>query len=152
MIYRHIILVACGLVLLGTTSANHAEEPRLLPRAGVLVLRNGSVLEGKILRVGDRYVVGLSERDEVVVPADRVEMECDSLTEAYQRKQKLLGADATVPDHLRLADWCLQNDLLAASAEQLMAAQRRDPSDPANEYFEKRLRLAARRRPARASG
>jgi len=152
MIYRHIILVACSLVLLGTTSANHAEEPRLLPRAGVLVLRNGSVLEGKILRVGDRYVVGLSERDEVVVPADRVEMECDSLTEAYQRKQKLLGADATVRDHLRLADWCLQNDLLAASAEQLMAAQRRDPSDPANEYFEKRLRLAARRRPARASG
>ncbi|MFW6168995.1 MAG: hypothetical protein ACODAD_00795 [Planctomycetota bacterium] len=152
MNYRILRLGACTLVLWGVTSVNQAEQPQLLPRAGVLVLRTGSVLRGKISRVGDRYVVGLNDRDQVTVSADRVQMRCDSLEEAYRRKRSQLPEKATANDHLQLADWCLRNDCLAAAAEQLMAAQRRAPDDPANEHFEKRLRSAARRRPAPPHG
>ncbi|MFO7905158.1 MAG: hypothetical protein ACQESR_05920 [Planctomycetota bacterium] len=152
MNYRILLLGACGLIVWGVTSTNQAEEPRLLPRAGVLVLRTGSVLRGKILRVGDRYVVGLNDRDEVTVRADRVQMRCDSLQEAYRWKQSQLPENAKAADHLQLADWCLRHDCLAAAAEQLMAAQRQSPNGPANEHFEKRLRLAARRRPASSKG
>lgn len=151
MIYRPAVLVVCHVVLLSAASVNQAEEPRILPRAGVLVLRNGAVLQGEILRVGDRYVVALNKRDEVAVPADTVDMQCDSLKDAYRRKAELLPLDASVAQHLELADWCLQNNLLAAAAEQLMAAQRWNPSDPANEHFEKRLRLAARQQPGPAT-
>lgn len=150
MNYRLLLLGACTLALWGVTRVNQAEQPQLLPRAGVLVLRTGSVLRGEILRVGDRYVVGLNDRDEVTVRADRVQMRCDSLAEAYRRKQSQLPENTKAADHLELADWCLRNECLEAAAEQLMAAQRHSPNDPANERFEKRLRLAARR-PAASS-
>lgn len=146
---RKILLAAGHLVLWSVASVNQAEEPDLLPRAGVLVLRNGSVLRGDILRVGDRYVVGLNERDEVSVSTDRVDLRCRSLKEAYRRKQHRLSPDAAAEERLRLADWCLRQDLLAAAAEQLMAAQRLAPDQSANEHFEKRLRLAARQRSRR---
>ena len=135
------------LILLSwvTYGAGQADEPQLLPRAGVLVLVSGNVLRGDILRVGDRYIVTLGVRDEVTVGVSQVEMHCASLEEAYQRKRGFLPANAQVHDHLELADWCLRYDLLAAAAEQLMAAQSQAPLDPANERFEKRLRLAAQR-------
>lgn len=140
-------LIALVLITLGRPAINLADETRLLPQNGVLVLRNERVLRGNILQVGDRYVVGLNARDEVSVPIDRVEMRCDSLEEAYQRKRGQLPRNAKAADHLRLADWCLRYELNAAAAEQLMAAQSREPLNPANARFEKRLRLAVAQRP-----
>ena len=124
-------------------SVTEADEPQLLPQTGILVLRTGRVLRGDIVRVGDRYVVAVGEHDEVGVPVDAVEMQCASLQEAYARQRNQLPTNSKVADHLKLADWCLQYDLLGCAAEQLMAAQRCDPSDPHNVVFEKRLRLAA---------
>ena len=114
------------------------------------MLRSGRVLRGEIARVGDRYVVAVGENDEVGVSVEVVEMQCVSLEDAYHRKRALLPPDSKVADHLNLADWCLQYDLFACAAEQLMAAQQCDPADPRNESLEKRLRLAVQR-PATAS-
>ncbi len=135
------LLVICA----GAVSVIRAEEPQLLPQSGILVLRTGRVLRGDIVRVGDRYVVTSGEKDEVGVSLDAVEMQCDSLEDAYRRKQDQMPPNRKVADHLKLADWCLQYDLFASAAEQLMAAQLCDPNDPANETFEKRLRLAVQR-------
>ncbi len=143
MSYPRWTLGAWAVVSLGLMGVTHADDPQLLPRAGVLVLRTDHVMRGNILRVGDRYVVTMNKRDEVSVPVDRVAMHCDSLDDAYRRKRAKLPPGASVADHLRLADWCLCYDLLPAAAEQLMAAQRRAPLDPANERFEKRLHFAA---------
>ncbi len=143
MSYLKWTLSICILAWLGLTSVNRAEDPQFLPRTSVLVLRSGCVLRGDILRVGDRYVVALAGQDEVAVPVESVDLWCDSLDAAYQQKRSRLAPGAKVREHLLLADWCLRYDLMAAAAEQLMAAQRRDPLDPANAHFEKRLRLAA---------
>ncbi len=151
MSYPRWTLVACTLISLALARDNQADDPQLLPRAGVLVLRTGRVLRGEISQVGDRFVVALSDRDEITLPVDKVEMRCDSLKDAYRRKRGELPPLAKVADHIQLADWCLRYDLMTEAAEQLMAAQRRDPSDPTNEHFEKRLRLAAHRRTTPAS-
>ena len=145
MSYLRWTLAACIFVLVGVNSVNQADEPQFMPRPGVLVLRTGRVLRGDIVRVGDRYVVALSQQDEIGVPADQVQWQCDSLEDAYVRQRGMLPTKAKVADHLKLANWCLRYNLMTAAAEQLMAAQRCDPHDPENEHFEKRLRFAAQR-------
>lgn len=141
------LLVLCG----AWSGVNQADEPQLLPRAGVLVLRSGTVLRGDVLRVGDRYVVTLGPESEVGVPVEHVEMCCSSLPDAYAQKRTQLPASPQAGEHLALADWCLRYGLFAEAAEQLMAAQALAPGNPANDRFETRLRLAARRTAGEAS-
>ncbi len=108
-------------------------------------MRSGRVLRGGIIRVGDRYVVTLGEKDEVGLPVDAVEMRCDTLDQAYQLKKRALPIASTATDHLQLGDWCLQYGLMSAAAEQLMAVMQIDPKNPRIDQFEKRLKLAAHR-------
>jgi hypothetical protein len=152
MSYSRQTLSALVLLCGAWFGVNQADEPQLLPQAGVLVLRTGTVLRGEIVRVGDRYLVTLSGNDEVGVPVAHVQMHCASLDEAYERKRALLPVPAGASDHLQLADWCLRYELLASAAEQLMAAQSLAPDDPAPALFEKRLRLAAQRPPQHPRG
>ncbi|MHB8969988.1 MAG: hypothetical protein ACYC4N_05985 [Pirellulaceae bacterium] len=111
-------------------------------------MRNGRVLRGEIVRLGDRYTVTFGDKDEAGVPADSVEIHCASLEEAYQRKRDNLPQPGTTAEHLALADWCLRYELLASAAEQLMMAQRLEPENPALVLFERRLRLAAQQNQA----
>jgi hypothetical protein len=133
-----LVLVLCAL------RVNHADQPQLSPRPGVLVLRTGRVLRGEIIRLGDRFVVTLGEQDEVGVPVTAVELHCDTLEAAYHRKREAISHHATAAKHLELADWCLRYELISSAAEQLILAQRLEPDNPANLKFERRLRLAAR--------
>jgi hypothetical protein len=134
-----VVLACCALGM------NQAAEPELNPQDGVLVLHSGRVLRGGIIRVGDRYVVTLGDKDEVGVPADMVDLRCDSLQQAYEIRKGGLPIAATSSDHLKLADWCLQYGLLSAAAEQLMAVMAVEPQHPGIAQFEKRLKLAVRR-------
>jgi hypothetical protein len=134
---------ACFFLVLCASSVNQADPPQLTPQPGILVLRNGRVLRGEIVRVGDRFTVALGDKDEAGVPADSVEIHCANLEEAYQVKRDNLSQPGTAAEHLALADWCLRYELLASAAEQLMAAQLLEPENPAAALFERRLRLAA---------
>lgn len=133
-----LILALCAC---GVAPADHSS---VAPRPGFLVLRSGRVLRGDVIRVGDRYVVGLGERDEVRVSVRDVEFQCDSLEEAYRRKCHALTLDARqgAAQHLDLADWCLRYGLYEAAAEQLAMAEQWEPGAPACERFAKRLELA----------
>ncbi len=132
------LTLLCSLTL---SAPSAADEPALSPEPGILVLRSGNVLRGSIFRVGDRYVVSLGNQDEVGVPQEAVEMQCSSLEDAYLRKRAILTGGNSA-EHLKLADWCLQYGLYAGAAEQLIASRQRDPANPQNDLFEKRLRLA----------
>jgi len=135
------------LVVLCAGTLAQADQPQLAPQPGVLVLRNGRVLSGEIMSLGDRYLVTSRGRDELVVPVDSVEIQGDSLEDAYQKKRAALAAACSSDQHLALADWCLRYDLTAAAAEQLAAAKQRDPDNPAVAQFERRLRIATRTTP-----
>jgi hypothetical protein len=141
-LWPHGAFVVLALCAVGV---HQAAEPELNPQEGVLVLRSGRVLRGGIIRVGDRYVVTLGDTDEVGVPADLVELRCDSLRQAYEIRKSALPIAAQASDHWKLADWCLQYGLLSAAAEQLMAVMNIEPDNPRIPQFEKRLKLALRR-------
>jgi hypothetical protein len=135
-----------------------------MPEEGVLLLRNGEVLEGKISRVGELYYVALpsaghQERPdhpldgqkaalpnawsggEIRVKAADVELACRSLEEGYRRKRaatKPGDADA----HVRLAQWCLRHGLLGHAGLELADALEADPTHPMIGLLERRLKLA----------
>jgi hypothetical protein len=106
---RQLVVGLAILVLLRAPTT--AEEPDLgpVPRAGVLLLRNGQAIEGKIARAGDLYYVALPGGEIRIQVAD-VELCCRSLEEGYWRKRAAAEL-GNVHDHLRLAQWCLRHGL-----------------------------------------
>src|SRR5262245_10526452 len=75
----------------------------LAPETGVLVLRNGQVLEGEVTRAGDYYIVTKGEGSEVRLKTDDVELFSASLLEAYEFKARHLSGISAKP-HLVLAE------------------------------------------------
>ncbi len=82
---------------------------------GVLVLRNGYVLTGRIWQEGEVYVVKM-KNGEVRMAAERVDQVGRSLQEVYQRKRAALSPD-NVPEVLDLTQWCMQQQMLAEAKD-----------------------------------
>jgi hypothetical protein len=119
-------------------SASLAQESALAPRNGVLVLRNGHVVKGRITRLGDRYVVAVGQSSEVRFPVGDVEFECGNLEEAYGRKRNILDPGST-RQRLELAEWCLRHEMPHRSADQLLAAMAINPFDARARALRRRL-------------
>ncbi len=115
-----------------------AEEPAPDSGAGVLVLRNGHVVQGHITRLGDRYVVTLGETGEVRFSVGDVEFQCATLEEAYFRKRDILDV-TSVRQRLDLAEWCLRHDLPHRAADQLLAAMAMNPFDSRARAIRRRM-------------
>lgn len=95
----------------------------------VVVLRNGRVLTGEVLSLGDMFLVSLGERGEVQLPKTAVEMICTDLEQAYQRKRAAV-VYGDLPGHLNLATWSLRNGLFARAADQLLVVYSIQPNHP----------------------
>ena len=110
------------------------------PQQGFLLLRNGQLLEGKIIPLGDHYCVAV-DGGEIRVRASDVEFCCRDLEEGYRRKraQVRLG---DVNDHLALAQWCQRHGLIGYAAEQLAAAMAADPAHPMIPIVERRVTMS----------
>jgi hypothetical protein len=119
-----------------------ATEPAVSPQMGVLVLRNGYVVQGQITQAGDRYLVTLGASDEIRLPVSAVEFQCRTLDEAYQRKRDALDG-SSVNQRLELAEWCLRQQLLHRAADQFLAAQLLEPANARVQHLDRRLELAA---------
>jgi hypothetical protein len=129
----HLTIAALFLV----AKAAVAADSDLAPRAGVLLLRNGSVIAGNILRIGDRYEVGFTDGD-VRVRATDVDFVGDDLKDCYEHRRK--GIDfSKVRDHLDLAEWCMRHDLKAQAGRELRDAIACDPAHPKIAVIERRL-------------
>lgn len=115
-----------------------AEEPPLESQNGVLVLRNGYVLQGRITPVNDMFLVSLGESGEVRLPRSDVEFQCRDLDEAYLQQRNALRTDEPA-EHLRLAEWCLRHRLLARAADQLLIVYLQDPNHSRLAGLERRL-------------
>jgi hypothetical protein len=116
--------VLIGILL--TFPSVRGEEPAV---PGVVVLRNGNVLQGAVSQAGDCYIVSDSGAS-LQIPVEQVEMACASLADAYElRRQSRVGASADA--HLELARWCLRHDLLDQAAREVLDARTRDPGHPA---------------------
>lgn len=98
-----------------------AAEPADIRTAGrVLLLENERVLEGEVLREGDRYRIR-RPLGESWVPAANVLRLCGDIDEAYQFLRH--RANLRDPDErLRLARWCQLHGLRAQGLEEVQAA------------------------------
>jgi hypothetical protein len=131
-----------ALTLLVALAAAHTAtaQPAVAPQSGVLVLRNGHVLEGDVTRAGDYYIVSRGEGIEVRSKADEVELFCGSMIEAYEFKLRHLAGVAAKP-HLELAKWCLRHGMYEQCAEQLATAKRLELDSAELRELETRLKL-----------
>jgi len=85
---------------------------------GILVMRTGTVLAGKILLSGDLYEVR-SSHGTMSVPTSLVKLRCANLREAYGRLRETALSHRSANAHITLAKWCLTNQLLKESRQEL---------------------------------
>ncbi|HEX7449053.1 MAG TPA: hypothetical protein VF306_15985 [Pirellulales bacterium] len=134
-----------GLAFVGLVSARWCRSAPPLPLApldGVLLLRNGEVLAGRITHAGDYYFIA-RPRGDLRLRSAEVEFVAADLKEIYQRKRRQIEPrDAHA--HLDLAEWCVQQDLLEQAAGELSEAIQIEPRHPRRGLVERRLELARR--------
>ncbi|MDA0282304.1 MAG: hypothetical protein O3B86_03015 [Planctomycetota bacterium] len=110
----------------------------------VLVLRSGRVMQGRIKSVSTGWLVS-TDRGHAVIPFGQVLFDADDLNEAYLRL-RIQDERPTVTSHLRLADWCLSQDLLAEGARELRDALEKDSSNETARLMLDRVDTEIRRR------
>ncbi len=105
--------------------------------AGLLVLRNGNVLSGHVIRLSDHYQVVMSN-GQLRVPVNQVDMFCHNLDEAYAERRRL-RIGSTADSHLELAQWCMRLKLYEHTARELRDARAIDPGHRKLAMLESRL-------------
>lgn len=110
------------------------------PVDGILVLRNGNILRGKVQQLGEQYHVYLPN-GKLQVRAAQVEQVCENLESAYQHRRKTRGG-SSADSHLELAAWCLRHDLFDHAQAELREAQTTDPDHPRLGFLERQLKLS----------
>ncbi len=139
---RLLIALFVAVTLVPTVAAQQ-------PQDGVLLMKHGTTLSGFITPAGDRYIVLLGESGEARVPVADVAVVVRNLQEAYQYKRGQL--DDRLSSRIELAQWCLQQDLLARAADQLLASERLFGSQPQLESLHRRLIAMANQKPPSTS-
>ncbi len=129
----------CMIVLACAAIAEGQGTPIAEPASsGIVLLRNGHVLEGKAQAAGDVYTVELASGGILRVPAVQVDSVCRDLAEAYQLKASRVP-NPTAMQRIDLAEWCLRHDLHSQAAQQILVAQREEPDHPRTIAVERKL-------------
>jgi hypothetical protein len=135
-------LACLTMVATFACQAMAAETPLLSPTKGVLLLRNGEVLSGTIARTGDYYHVS-KPGTEIRLKASEVDKVAETLIDLYEVKRRRMTPDK-LPDHLDLAEWCIEQRLLEQANGELTAAARLEPNHPRIALLQRRIELAGR--------
>ncbi|MCH2114314.1 MAG: hypothetical protein MK171_05310 [Pirellulales bacterium] len=136
--------VAVSNLLTPTARAEPSDQGGSVP--DVVVLKNGNLLRGKVLRLDDHYRVEVPG-GELLVRIEQVEMICQSLEEVYQ-KRRASRVVSSADTHLELARWCMRFELHAHAGRELDDARAIDPDHQRIPFMERQLaqliKLAAR--------
>jgi|GEM_PF-5555444 len=109
------------------------------PVSGLLLLKNGSVLEGEVRRIQGGYVVRVPN-GEITLQESQVDTFCRTLQEAYHYKRGRLPV-GDPKAHLELALWCLRYHLLAEAAAEMASAEELSPQHPMLPLLRRRLQV-----------
>ena len=126
-----LVAAACG----GT-------EPFAPPPAddtGILLLRNGQVIEGHVEHNADYYTVTSPDQVTQVRAAD-VEFFCHDLRAGYQQKKAAMQPNE-IEQHIQLFLWCERHGLLDCAGDELKAAEALDRQHPMISVLQRRLKV-----------
>ena len=148
------ISLLLGIFLVVAFAADGAESlsPPQTGDFGVLLLRNGQVIEGHIERDGDHYTVTLPDQ-ELQVNAANVEFSCHDLGEGYRKKKDVIRP-SDIEQHIQLFLWCERHGLLDCAGEELNAAESLNHEHPMISVLRRRLKveMQQKKEPHRLSG
>lgn len=121
-----LFVLILGLLLLGigTSATCWGWSLGEVPTEGIVVLRNGNILRGKIEKLGEEYHVHLTN-GKLRVRAAQVEHVCGTVQQAYEHRRDSRGG-STADGHLQLAAWCLRHDLFDLATLEIEAAKQID--------------------------
>jgi hypothetical protein len=119
---------------------------------GVVLLKDGGVLEGRITQATDRYIITRTG-GEFQIAADRVAFVGRSLHDAYEYRRA--STQDSPEAHVALAEWCLRYNSIDDARTEIERARSLDADPRRLELAERRLaatqdRLA--KKPASSSG
>ncbi len=117
-------------------------EVNASPQTKVVVLHNGNVLVGEVDHLGDAYRVATGTT-EIRLSVREVERVVGSLLEAYDAKRAAWKI-ATTDEHLRLAAWCIRQEMWPQAALELNNARQRERRHPSIALLQRRLQVASR--------
>jgi hypothetical protein len=124
------LFAASALTVFGAELAGADDAvPTAATRAaaeGILVLRTGVVVSGKIVRSGDHYEVQ-SPTGTMAVPETLVKLHAPNLGEAYARLRASAEAQHGANGRISLAQWCLTNHLEREACQELRDALALEP-------------------------
>jgi hypothetical protein len=93
---------------------------------GILVMRTGAIIQGKILQSGGVYDVQTAN-GKMAVPETLVKIRAANLTEAYEQLHDGAVAQQSANAHVLLAQWCLTNQLHKEALTESHAALKLEP-------------------------
>lgn len=134
MPYRY---TSIGVGLLCMTVAAIAQETSLSdpgnesaekrdPHPKLLVSTFGKIVEGRISHSASGYIVDV-EGGSFLIPFKMVKFTADSRHDAYLKYKKLMPEE-TADNHVVLAKWCIDNQLLSDASHELKQALYLEPS------------------------
>jgi hypothetical protein len=138
-IARTTVVVSIFALVASSTWAQDAPSTNPSDRR-ILVLRNGQILEGRIVQSDGLYTVFLPD-GQIRVKAADVDLICESMEDGYQRKRAVIQV-GNVNDHLEMAQWCLRHRLWGHASAELADATVADPSNPMIGVLKNRLKMA----------
>jgi hypothetical protein len=94
---------------------------------GILVMRNGMVVSGKILKTGNDYEVQSPQGGKAFYVGGFVKLHAPTLSDAYDKLRESAKAQKTANAHIFLAQWCLANHLDSEARQELQDALTLEP-------------------------
>lgn len=122
-------LIAVLISLVLAASETPAQTPLAAPYEGVLILKNGNALQGRITQAGEYYVLAINDSSVIRLQEDKVDFACRTMEEAYLRQKAKVGT-TTLNAHVELAHWCLNLNLWEEATYHHSIAQRSGPAHP----------------------
>jgi len=132
------VVILSVLAVSGSVSETRGEQPLFsLPEDGVLLLRNGRLVQGRISRSAGGYVVEVTN-GRMMVPATQVRFQAASRDAAYRRLRQSIP-DASPKYRLSLAAWCLTNKLYGQARKEVQSVLKTDPEHSAAKRMLRRI-------------
>jgi hypothetical protein len=131
------LLLRAAAILAAASAIAPAEPNSTGSEPGVLLLKSGRLVHGRISESSGGFVVDL-KNGRMLVPFNQVRMHAASAEEVYYKLRKTVP-EGSVNYRLSLATWCLNNKLYNQARNEVRDVLKADPQNPTAGRMLKRI-------------